>query len=174
MDSARIGLGLGLTIWQKLAGGLVPVDSQWSPNSPSDSERSPMGKVGECKDLQFLRIMHETQVTADCDKIEQFRLYITPDSPAEEWYANMGSIIKAWTTFESDFRSRFPRVQKAKKTGAELEREMLKMELKADELDKTELYGGVEVEAYKVHAKKLLEMVIRAKIDSRTANIVHV
>jgi hypothetical protein len=65
-------------------------------------------------------------------------------------------------------------VQKAKKTGAELEREMLEMEFKPDDLDKTESYGGVEVEAYKVHAKKLLEMAKRAKIDSGTANIVHV
>jgi hypothetical protein len=135
----------------------------------------PDGKIqGPTFIMRFLRIMHETQVTADRDKIERFGLYIMPDSPAEEWYANMGSIIRAWTTFEIEFRSRFPGVQKAKKTGAELEREMLEMELKADDLDKTESYGGVEVEAYKVHAKKLLEMAKRAKIDSGTANIVHV
>ena len=27
------------------------MESQWSLTSPSDSEQSPMGKVGECKDL---------------------------------------------------------------------------------------------------------------------------
>ena len=135
----------------------------------------PDGKIqGPTFIMRFLRIMHETQVTADRDKIERFGLYITPDSPAEDWYANTGSIIKTWATFETEFRSRFPGIQKVKKTAAELEREMLELVLKADDLDKTESYSGVEVEAYKVHVKKLLELAKRAKIDSGTANVVHV
>ena len=51
---------------------------------------------------------------------------------------------------------------------------MLELVLKTDDLDKTESYGGVEVETYKVHAKKLFELAKRAKIDTGTANIVHV
>ena len=118
--------------------------------------------------------MHETQTTTDGDKVQQFGLYLTPDSPAEEWYTNTGSQILAWANFKAKFKSRFPGVQKAKKTAAELEREMLELVLKMDDLDKMESYGGVEVETYKVHVKKLFELVKRAKIDTGTANIIHV
>src|ERR1700733_9285366 len=135
----------------------------------------PDGKIqGPTFLLRFLRVMHETQVTTDGDKIQRFGLYLTPDSPAEEWYVDTGSLIKIWVNFETEFKNRFPGVQKAKKTAAELEREMLGLVLKTDDLDKTESYGGVEVETYKVHAKKLFEIAKRAKIDSGTANIVHV
>ena len=79
-----------------------------------------------------------------------------------------------WANFEAEFWSRFPRIQKAKKTSMELEREMVELVLKVEDLDKTEAYSGVEVETYKVHAKKLFEMAKQAKIDMGTANIVHV
>jgi hypothetical protein len=135
----------------------------------------PDGKIqGPTFILRFLRLMYETQVTEDYDKVQRLGLYLTPDSPAEEWYIDTGSQITAWADFEAEFRTRFPGTQKAKKTTAELEREMLELVLRADDLDKTEPYGGVEVETYKVHAKKLLELAKRAKIDAGTANIVHV
>lgn len=51
---------------------------------------------------------------------------------------------------------------------------MLEFVLKVDDLDKMELYGGVEVEMYKVHAKKLLDIAKHANIDTGTANIVHI
>jgi hypothetical protein len=51
---------------------------------------------------------------------------------------------------------------------------MLELVLKVEDLDKMEVYGGVEVEAYKVHVKKLFDMAKRAKIDAGTANIVHI
>ncbi|KAF8233513.1 hypothetical protein L208DRAFT_1266384, partial [Tricholoma matsutake] len=88
-----------------------------------------------------------------------FGLYLAPDSPAKEWYVNMGSLNRVWANFETGFQSRFPGIQKAKKMSAELEREMVELVLKVEDLDKTELYGGVEVDMYKVHAKKLFKMV---------------
>ena len=97
-----------------------------------------------------------------------------PDSPAEEWYASTGSVCTLWATFKTGFRTRFPGIQKAKKTLAELEREMIEIELKVEDLDKTELYGGVEVETYRIHAKKLLNLAKRTKIKAGTANIVFV
>jgi hypothetical protein len=118
--------------------------------------------------------MHETQVTAEHNKIERFRLYITLDSPAEEWYIDTGSLIRVWADFETKFQSRFPGIQKVKKTTAELEREMVDLVLKTEDLDKIEPYGGVEVETYKVHVKKLFELAKQAKIDVGTANIIHV
>ena len=72
------------------------------------------------------------------------------------------------------FRTQFPGIQKAKKTAAELQREMVELTLTVDELDKMELYGGVEVETYKIHVKKLLDMAKRAKIDAGTASMVFV
>jgi hypothetical protein len=45
------GLGLGLEICRPLAGGLVRLESEWSLSVQSESNWSPLGKVGECKDL---------------------------------------------------------------------------------------------------------------------------
>jgi hypothetical protein len=135
----------------------------------------PDGKIQGPIFLQrFLRVMHETQTMTNEDKVQQFGLYLTPDSPAEEWYTDTGNQITLWADFKAEFKSRFPGVQKAKKTAAELEREMLDLVVKMDDLDKTESYGRVEVETYKVHVKKLFEIAKHAKIDTGTANIVHV
>lgn len=76
--------------------------------------------------------------------------------------------------FKGGFRAQFSGIQKVKKTSAELEREMIELELKVEDLDKTELYGGVEVETHKIHAKKLLDLAKHAKIEAGTANIVFV
>ena len=123
---------------------------------------------------RFSRVMDELQVTSERDRIRRIGTYFVPDSPAEEWYTSEGSIQTQWSVFETAFRTRFPGIQKAKKTAAELQREMVELTLTVDELDKTELYGGVEVETYKIHAKKLLDMAKRAKIDAGTANMVFV
>ena len=123
---------------------------------------------------QFSRAMDELQVTSECDRIRRIGTYFVPDSPAEEWYTSEGRVQTQWSTFETAFRTRFPGIQKAKKTAAELQREMVELTLTVDELDKMELYGGVEVETYKIHAKKLLDMAKRAKIDAGTANMVFV
>jgi hypothetical protein len=64
--------------------------------------------------------MHKTQITADYDKVQQLGLYLTLDSPAEEWYINIGSQIRTWADFETKFRSRFPGVQKIVKYCARL------------------------------------------------------
>jgi hypothetical protein len=86
----------------------------------------------------------------------------------------MGKVIVSWSIFKTQFKARFPGIQKAKKTSAELQREMLELELKVEDLDKMELYGGVEVETYKIHVKKLLDLAKRAKIDTGMAGIVFV
>jgi hypothetical protein len=124
--------------------------------------------------MRFSRAMDELQITEDRERIRRIGNYLSPDSPAEEWYASTGGVSASWSAFETQFKARFPGIQKAKKTSAELQREMLELELKVDELDKTELYGGVEVETYKIHAKKLLDLAKRAKIDTGTASIVFI
>jgi hypothetical protein len=118
--------------------------------------------------------MDELQVTSERDRIRRIGTYFVPDSPAEEWYTSEGRVQTQWSAFETAFRTRFPGIQKAKKTAAELQREMVELTLTVDELDKTELYGGVEVETYKIHAKKLLDMAKHAKIDAGTASMVFV
>jgi hypothetical protein len=124
--------------------------------------------------MRFSRAMDELQITTDRERIWRIGNYFSPDSPAEEWYDSAGSTNTLWSTFETEFKARFPGIQKVKKTSAELQREMLELELKVDELDKTELYRGVEVEMYKIHAKKLLDLAKHAKIDMGTASIVFV
>ena len=51
---------------------------------------------------------------------------------------------------------------------------MVELELKVEELDKMELYGGVEVETYKRHTKKLLDLAKHTKIDTGIVNMVFV
>jgi hypothetical protein len=123
---------------------------------------------------RFSRVMDKLQVTSESDHIRRIGTYFIPDSPAEEWYTSKGSVQTQWSAFETAFRTQFPGIQKAKKTEAELQREMVELMLTVDELDKTELYGGVEVETYKIHVKKLLDMAKRAKIDMGTENMVFV
>jgi hypothetical protein len=53
---------------------------------------------------------------------------------------------------------RFPGAEAAKKTAPELEREMLEMRLVTEELDKTEMHLGVDVETHKIFADKLLDL----------------
>ncbi|KAF8239952.1 hypothetical protein L208DRAFT_1234943, partial [Tricholoma matsutake] len=103
-----------------------------------------------------------------------FGLYLAPDSPANEWYIDTGSQTVVWAKFETRFRTRFPRIQKAKKTPAELQREMLDLVWRVEDLDKTLLYGGIKVKMYKVHAKKLLKLAKQAKIDAGIPNMVFV
>jgi hypothetical protein len=54
MDWTGTGLGLGMQICRPLAGGLVQSESEWSLIVQLESNRSPIGKVGECKDLKIV------------------------------------------------------------------------------------------------------------------------
>jgi hypothetical protein len=83
-------------------------------------------------------------------------------------------VINSWNVFETQFKTQFLGIQKAKKMPVELQREMVMLELRVEDLDKMELYGGVEVEMHKIHAKKLLNLAKWAKIDTGAANIVFV
>jgi len=90
--------------------------------------------------VQFLRVIDKLQVKGDSEMIWRIGRYLTPDSEAKEWYAEMGSMITSWSIFATEFRVRFLGIQKAKKTSAELKREMIGLELKVDDLDKTDMY----------------------------------
>lgn len=54
-----------------------------------------------------------------------------------------------------------------------MEKELCKTVLKMEDLDKTEMYEGVELETYKVYANKLLDLARQAKINKDSLNIVH-
>ena len=148
----------------------TPVTMQLTHVEEFDGE--PDGKQqGPAFFQRFSRIMDESHVTSEHDRIRRIGTYFVPDSPAEEWYASEGSVQTQGSAFETVFRNRFPGIQKAKKTVAELQREMVELTLTVEELDKTEIYRGVEIETYKIHVKKLLDMAKRAKIDAGTANM---
>jgi hypothetical protein len=73
------GLGLGLEICRPLAGGLVRLESEWSPSVRSESDWSPLGKVGECKDLKIADTFYEVW-SPNCDKVDFYpRAPLTTD-----------------------------------------------------------------------------------------------
>jgi len=131
----------------------------------------PDGKLQGPTSYYGHRVMEELKITADRDLISRIGKYLTPDSPAEEWYASTGNMINSWNAFETQFKTRFPGIQKARKRCGVAE-EMVELELRVEDLDKTELYGGVEVERTRSMPRSLLDLAKRAKIDTGVANIV--
>ncbi|KAF8234191.1 hypothetical protein L208DRAFT_1377015 [Tricholoma matsutake] len=46
--------------------------------------------------MQFSRAMDELQITMDCEHIRRIGNYLSPDSPAEEWYTSASSTNTSW------------------------------------------------------------------------------
>jgi len=65
----------------------------------------------------------------DPAKIENFQNYLGSDSPAEEWYKDEAKKLAKWMDFELAFFTKFPMMDKAKKTVVELERELVGLRL---------------------------------------------
>jgi hypothetical protein len=126
--------------------------------------------TGEAEDLlqpdDFLRCfrmeMRNQAVRADKDKIIAFEDYLKSASAADDWYRLLTAAQKInWPTFETAFRTRFPSVEKAAKTSAELQRELQEAKLDVNELVKTELVGGTEVYTHIAFTGKLLQLAQR-------------
>lgn len=120
---------------------------------------------------EFRNTMREARVTNDKDKIEAFGDYMKSNSLAEEWFADPNTPKTTWNNHQTAFTARFPGIAKAKKSGVELERDLLAMRLKIDNLGKTEKYGGEDVWTHVVFAEKALDLAKRAKIDAGSNSI---
>jgi hypothetical protein len=119
----------------------------------------------------FQRTMWYLAITSDKDHIECFVDHLVSDSPAEEWYADKGSMEILWQAFGTKLLARFSGAEAAKKTAPELEREMLEMRLKTEDMDKMEMHLGVAVETHKVFADKLLDLAKWVKLEKTTTSI---
>ena len=78
--------------------------------------------------------VNNSNLNTDPAKIENFQNYLGSDLPAEEWYEDEGKMLTKWTDFELAFFTKFPTMDKAKKTVVELERELVGLRLRVEDL----------------------------------------
>jgi hypothetical protein len=82
------------------------------------------------------------------------------DSPAEEWYTDQDTPVTkpTWENFETAFKACFPGVQKAKKSLADLERELANLRLDKKTLVATVVYRGQDAWSHVVFTEKALDL----------------
>jgi hypothetical protein len=122
---------------------------------------------------KFRRAMRDTRTTQDALLVKAFGDYLKTDSPAEEWYTNQNTLTTAptWDALEIAFRNRFPGVQKAKKSLADLERELSMLKLDEKTLATTMSYGGQDAWSHVVFAEKALDLAKRAGIETTRSSL---
>ena len=122
---------------------------------------------------KFNRAMREARVSSDTTLVKAFGDYLKTDSPAEEWYTNQDTAITqaTWDGLETAFKTRFPGVQKAKKSPADLERELSELKLERKTLATTVAYGGQDAWSHVVFAEKALDLAKRAGIEKTRSSL---
>jgi hypothetical protein len=109
---------------------------------------------------KFNRAMREARVSSDTALVKAFGDFLKTDSPAEEWYTDQDTPITkpTWENFEVTFKVRFPGMQKAKKSPADLERELANLRLDKKTLGATVAYGGQDAWSHVVFTEKALDL----------------
>jgi hypothetical protein len=97
--------------------------------------------------------------------------YLKTGSPAEAWFLLGTTPKKTWTTFKPAFEKEFPDIGRAEKTPQDLERELLAMRLRPENLGKTERYANDDVWTHVAFAQRALDLARRAGISAGTNNI---
>ena len=126
---------------------------------------------------EFLKMVNRSLMAsggtlpADSDIIRTIGYWLKSDSPAEEWFNEPNTPKAKYSTFKAEFMAKFPNIEKAKKTGPELERELSAMRITTEELGKTELYMGQEAYTHIIFAQKMLDLARQAKIEKTTSSI---
>jgi len=115
--------------------------------------------------------VNNSNMNTDPAKIENFQNYLESDSPAEEWYEDEGKKLTKWTDFELAFFTKFPTMDKAKKMAVELERELVGLRLRVEDLGKKKKYGGQEVWSHVAFAENAINRAQRAKIEKGTSSL---
>jgi hypothetical protein len=110
-------------------------------------------------------------MTNSDQKLEFFELYLKSDSPAETWYNDKNTPKKTWAELEAEFRVKFPNIVKATKTKVEIERELEQLQIKIEDLGKTEKYRGEEVYTHVIFAEKILDLAKQAKMEESTSGL---
>jgi len=128
------------------------------------------GKLGDVvQSAEFLKKFHALMnignITNDPRMNSSFKNYLKYNSPADKWFKELNTIEMTWKALEKVFLECFPPIQKAKKLESELERELCKLRLKADDLGKKEKYTGEEVWSHVAFTEKALSLAKQAKIN---------
>ena len=97
--------------------------------------------------------------------------YLKTGSPVEAWYLMPTTPKKAWPAFKAAFEKEFPDIGRAEKTPQDLERELLSMRLRIENLGKTERYANDEVWTHVVFVQRAFDLARRAGIAAGTNNI---
>ena len=104
-------------------------------------------------------------------KVMDFALFLETDSEAKKWYEDDLTAAEKvdFQALEKAFRARFPHTPKAKRTAAEIERELIEMRLGTDELGSKDADG---MYTHVTFAEKLVKLARAANIHTTTSSIV--
>ena len=102
-------------------------------------------------------------------RINAIGLWLKSDSPVEEWFNNMTTPKGKYANLEQSFKQCFPNIEKMKKDKLELERELVEMRIKPEELGITEKYQGEDIYTHIVFTEKVLNLAKQAKMETTTS-----
>ena len=128
----------------------------------------------EVQPSEFIKIFRRATRGSFSDEeswIDGLGDYLKTGSPAELWFNKTNTPKKAWTAFKAAFEREFPDVGRAEKTAQDLERELLALRLRTENLGKTERYANDDVWTHVAFAQRALDLARRAGIASGTNNI---
>ena len=94
----------------------------------------------------------------DEQKINAIGLWLKSESPAEEWFNNKATPKDKYINLEQSFKKQFPNVERMKKSRLELERELVDMRIKPEELGKMGKYQGEDVYTHIIFAEKIIDL----------------
>ena len=128
----------------------------------------------EVQPSEFIKIFRRATRGSFTDEeswIDGLGDYLKTGSPAETWFLKADTPKKVWTAFKTAFEKEFPDVGRAEKTAQDLERELLAMRLRVENLGKTERYANDDVWTHVAFAQRALDLARRAGIATGTNNI---
>ena len=128
----------------------------------------------EVQPSEFVKIFRRAtrgSFTDDESWIDGLGDYLKTGSPAETWFNQKTTPKKAWPAFKVAFETEFPDVGRAEKTPQDLERELLAMRLRTENLGQTERYANDDVWTHVAFAQRALDLARRAGIATGTNNI---
>jgi hypothetical protein len=128
----------------------------------------------EVQPSEFIKIFRRATRGSFTDEeswIDGLGDYLKTGSPAEAWFLKPNTPKKVWPAFKTAFEKEFPDVGRAEKTPQDLERELLAMRLRTENLGKTERYANDDVWTHVAFAQRALDLARRAGIAAGTSNI---
>ncbi|VDC06781.1 unnamed protein product [Peniophora sp. CBMAI 1063] len=109
----------------------------------------------------------------DAKTLRAFKSCLKSGSKANDWFleCETNSTITNASSLESQFNTKYPALEKAKKTADDLAADLMALRLKEADLGRTVKVGGVEMWAHRAYATEAIELAKEAGISSTTASI---